>query len=75
MTTTYSVQRYIWNDGRWEGFEPIVQVRAMAPTEAVERAMGEPMADAGPISQVALKVWETGGAKRPCDVRHYWRRP
>lgn len=75
MTITYSVQRYIWNDGRCEGSEPIVQVRAMAHAEAVERVLGELIVDMGPMSHVAAKVWETGRAKRRCDVRHYWRRP
>lgn len=34
--------------------------------------LGEPVATAGPIASVAVKVWPTGKATVSGDVRHYW---
>lgn len=58
-----------------EGVEPLPEVRqvtASSRDEAAQMILGEPVATAGTIASVAVKVWPTGKAKVSDDVRHYW---
>lgn len=74
MTTTYSAQRYIWDNGQWLGFEPIQYVTSNSHRAAAEHILSKAVASSGPVDQLALKVWAKGKAKRQSDVKLYWRR-
>lgn len=67
----FSYQHYLWSHDGW-ALSPVIRVDAASYEEAARIALGKPIASAGPIRSVALKVWPTGRAKRSSDVRHYW---
>lgn len=74
MTKRFSTQSYLWNDGQWVGCGPIKRLHAATHHDAAMSVLGVPVATAGPVCEVALMVWETGRAKCPADIIHFWKK-
>ena len=72
MLIQFSCQHFIWSDGTYV-MSPVLHVRAASPEEAASTLIGAGASDAGAISEVAIKVWETGRARTAQDVMHFWR--